>query len=132
MMKPKGLRNNNPLNIRVSADKWQGAMGDDGQFVKFETAKHGIRAAAKILKTYATKYQLHSINGIISRWAPPIENNTANYIAMVERRTGIDQHQKLGPEQYPNVMAAMIKMENGSNPFSIDEIRQGFEWGFYG
>ena len=131
-MNPLGLRNNNPLNIKTSGDNWLGSVGSDGTFVIFETPLHGLRAAGRILKTYATRYGLTSIDSIISRWAPESENDTQNYINFVSKKTGIDPAQTIDREQYPRVMAAMIHMENGSNPFSIDEIREGFEWGFYG
>ena len=132
MAKSKGLRNNNPLNIEENGTEWVGRAGDDGRFVIFETVEHGLRAAGRILRTYATKYQLNTISGIVSRWAPPVENDTQNYINFVSQKTGIEQDQALTRETYPHVLAAMIHMENGSQPFSLDEIRQGFEWGFYG
>ncbi|MEI8706684.1 virion protein [Pseudoalteromonas sp. B62] len=132
MAKSKGLRNNNPLNIEENGTDWVGHAGDDGRFVIFETVEHGLRAAGRILRTYATKYQLNTIAGIVSRWAPPSENDTQNYINFVSQKTGIAHDRPLTRETYPQVLAAMIHMENGSQPFSLDEIRQGFEWGFYG
>lgn len=132
MAKSKGLRNNNPLNIEENGTAWEGKAGDDGRFVIFETVEHGLRAAGRILRTYATKHQLTTIAGIISRWAPPVENNTQNYINFVSQKTGIPADQALTRETYPKVVAAMIHMENGSQPFDLDKIRQGFEWGFYG
>ena len=138
MAKSKGLRNNNPLNIEENGTDWVGRAGDDGRFVIFETVEHGLRAAGRILRTYAAKYQLTTIAGIVSRWAPPVnaqgehENDTQNYINFVSQKTGIEQDRPLTRETYPQVLAAMIHMENGSQPFSLDEIRQGFEWGFYG
>lgn len=132
MTKSKGLRNNNPLNIEENGTDWVGRAGDDGRFVIFETVEHGLRAAGRILRTYAKKYQLNTIAGIVSRWAPPVENDTQNYINFVSQKTGIAYDRPLTQETYPQVLAAMIHMENGSQPFSLDEIRQGFEWGFYG
>ena len=132
MAKSKGLRNNNPLNIEENGTAWEGKAGDDGRFVIFESVEHGLRAAGRILRTYATKYQLTTIAGIISRWAPPSENDTQNYINFVSNKTGIQADQHLTRSDYPQVLAAMIHMENGSQPFSLDKIRQGFEWGFYG
>ncbi|GAP76759.1 structural protein P5 [Pseudoalteromonas sp. SW0106-04] len=132
MAQAKGLRNNNPLNIKYSGDKWQGMTGTDGPFVVFETPKHGLRAAGRILRTYAHTHQLRDIEGIVSRWAPPSENDTQNYIEFVTTKTGLPRNQALDRDTYPQVLAAMIHMENGSQPFSLDEIRQGFEWGFYG
>ena len=30
MSEPRGIRNNNPLNIRLSKDKWQGQINPSG------------------------------------------------------------------------------------------------------
>jgi len=48
---PRGIRNNNPLNIRKSADKWQGlsTLQEDKEFFQFETIEWGWRAAFVIL-----------------------------------------------------------------------------------
>ena len=50
----RGLRNNNPLNIRRTADRWQGAAATqtDKSFVQFSTMAYGYRAAWKILDNY--------------------------------------------------------------------------------
>ena len=39
----RGIRNNNPLNIRHSADKWQGASETqtDKSFVQFKSMAYG-------------------------------------------------------------------------------------------
>ncbi|AXR03555.1 virion protein [Pseudoalteromonas piscicida] len=127
----RGIRNNNPLNIEAG-ENWVGLVGTDGRFAIFETAEHGIRAAARILRTYATKYGIVNIDGIINRWAPPTENDTANYIEFVSKRVGVDSQQPLSESDYPKVIAAMITMENGEQPYQPEQIQRGFEWGFYG
>ena len=50
----RGQRNNNPLNIRHSADRWQGARGEqtDKSFVQFESMAYGYRAVWKTLESY--------------------------------------------------------------------------------
>ncbi|MEK0158801.1 MULTISPECIES: virion protein [Pseudoalteromonas] len=127
----RGVRNNNPLNIEAGED-WVGLAGTDGRFAVFETAKHGLRAAGRILRTYANKYGIRSINTIVSRWAPPSENDTAGYIKFVSEKAGVEPSKPLSSDEYTRVIAAMIHMENGEQPYSLDEIREGFEWGFYG
>ncbi len=55
MSLPRGIRNNNPLNIRRSKDKWQGlrALQTDTAFCQFETMAYGWRAAFVLLtRTY--------------------------------------------------------------------------------
>lgn len=129
--KPRGIRNNNPLNIRISGDNWKGSVGDDGAFVQFELASLGIRAAARILKNYRDKYGLNTISDIINRWAPPSENDTQAYIHSVAEKVGIDANQVLSDIDYPNLIKAMIYHENGQQPYPVDVIQSGFEQGFY-
>lgn len=131
IQKPRGIRNNNPLNIRVSNDNWRGAIGDDGAFVQFESSIFGIRAGARILKNYRDKYALFSVREIVSRWAPPNENDTISYVESVARKIGIGQNEPLKEFDYPDLIKAMIYHENGEQPYTNDEIQQGFEMGFY-
>ncbi len=128
---PRGIRNNNALNIRKSGDKWKGAVGDDGEFVRFSSASLGVRAAARILKNYRDKYGLNTVSGIINRWAPPSENDTNSYIESVAKKTHVDINQVLGDSDYPNLIRAMIYHENGQQPYPVDVINQGFNEGFY-
>ena len=78
----RGERNNNPLNIRRSKAQWLG-MRDfptDKQFCEFQNITWGFRAAFMLLSTYYLKHKCCTIRQVITRWAPPSENNTANYI----------------------------------------------------
>ncbi|WP_462172019.1 virion protein [Pseudoalteromonas xiamenensis] len=131
LQKPKGIRNNNPLNIKAG-EQWLGLVGDDGTFAVFETAVHGIRAAGRLLRTYANEYKRNTIETIIQRWAPSNENNTLAYIHFVSDKSGIAQDKVLTGADYPKVLAAMIHMENGEQPYAMAEIEKGFNWGFYG
>ncbi|ABV36811.1 hypothetical protein Ssed_2202 [Shewanella sediminis HAW-EB3] len=118
---PKGIRNNNPLNIEAGRDQWQGMKGDDGRFIIFESPFWGIRAAARTLKTYRDKWGLNNVQDIVTRWAPPSDNNpTDKYISFVARKAGVLASQPLGAADYPRVVSAMIHFENGYNPY--DEI----------
>ena len=53
----RGLRNNNPLNIRHGKDQWLGAATTqtDKDFVQFQSMAYGYRAAWRILNTYYKK-----------------------------------------------------------------------------
>ena len=123
----RGIRNNNPLNIRRSKDKWQGLkpLQTDPQFCQFETMEYGWRAAFVLLtRTYYHTYRLYTIRAIITRWAPPNENNTAAYIRNVSRLTGIDPDEPLGipsdkPARWIMLGAAMGIQECGL---------EGFDW----
>ena len=130
--KPRGIRNNNPLNIEDTGESWLGKVGNDGRFMVFETAGHGLRAGARILRTYRHKYGIKTIKDILNRFAPPSENNTQNYINFVSDKTGLPEDKDLTDNDYPAVLAAMVNLENGMNPYTPEQIQEGFIWGFYG
>lgn len=78
----RGLRNNNPGNIRKDGTHWKGEVepSRDAAFKQFESMAWGYRAMFKCLNTYSRKYGLDTIRKMISRWAPPSENDTDAYI----------------------------------------------------
>ena len=124
---PRGFRNNNPGNIR-HGNEWLGLSGEqtDVHFDQFQSVEYGIRAMLKILETYRQKYHLHTVEEIISRWAPPNENNTAAYIESVCR--SIDAAQPLrwvsAIAPLPAIVAGIIHHENGRQPFNLKFIQQ--------
>lgn len=125
----RGFKNNNPGNIRKSNITWQGKIGDDGSFVTFKTMDYGVRALARILKTYHKNYNLNTINGIITRYAPPKENNTKRYIEFVSRETGINKNTALNLNDstvMEKIINAIIKFENGKS-ISLDIIKSGIQ-----
>lgn len=79
-----GIKNNNPFNIRYnSLNKWKGLSGSNKGFCTFQSMEYGLRAGIITLKNYVQKYKLHSVEEIISRYAPCIENPTCNYISYI-------------------------------------------------
>ena len=86
---PRGMRNNNPLNIRHSASQWQGVRAEqtDKAFVQFTSMAMGYRAAWRILETYYKHFeelrQPFTPRNIIYRWAPPEENDSEAYLRSV-------------------------------------------------
>lgn len=124
----RGIRNNNPANIRRSSTKWQGesATQTDSAFVQFVSPEYGIRALSKVLDTYSTKYSLRTVRGIISRFAPPSENNTEAYISAVANKLGVSPDEQISVGAYKaQLVAAIIKHENGINPYSVATINSG-------
>lgn len=110
-----GERNCNPLNIRrVAGSHWRGeaAVQDDPSFVRFESIEWGVRAALKLLRTYRDKYAATSIKEIITRWAPPTENNTAAYIDAVCRLTSFGASERLSEKEWPALIKAMAVIES--------------------
>lgn len=121
----RGLRNNNPGNIRKGAN-WDGATGDDGAFVIFSSPEFGIRALAKLLLNYERLYQLNTVEGIINRYAPSNENNTAAYVNSVAGKLDLDPHTTFSVEaRLPELMKAIIHHENGQQPYSDELIDRG-------
>lgn len=86
-MSTRGIRNNNPANIRRGCN-WKGLakVQPDKDFCKFTTMTWGVRALLITLRTYVVKHNLHTVREIITRWAPPEDgNNTEKYIEFVEK-----------------------------------------------
>jgi len=127
--KPRGIKNNNPLNIRHNPDLFQGESypGTDRQFKQFISPAYGYRAAFVTLGTYLTRGK-DTIEKIIRSWAPPSENNTEGYIATVEKLSGIKRDKVLtadSGEDYVKIVIAMSKVENGVNADPL-VVREGF------
>lgn len=83
---PRGIRNNNPLNIRISSTPWLGkiAANTDGAFEQFTDMKFGLRAGLVNIRTYIKRDHIDTIQAIINRWAPERDgNNTKAYIEFV-------------------------------------------------
>lgn len=115
-MATRGIRNNNPGNIRVSKDQWEGMTGDDGAFVTFDSPESGVRALGKNLLSYG-RQGYDSIEKIINRWAPPNENDTKAYIDSVVAATGIPATQSLdlsNPDTLSALAQAISFHETGS------------------
>lgn len=115
-MATRGVRNANPGNIRKSKDQWEGAVGDDGAFVIFDSPESGVRALAKNLQSYG-RQGYDSIEKIINRWAPPNENDTKAYIDSVVSATGIPATQSLdlsNPDTLSSLAQAISFHETGS------------------
>lgn len=85
MDKPRGLRNCNPGNLRITKDQWKGLrpVQEDKSFFQFTEMKWGYRALIRTLQNYRRKHGCQSIADFIRRWAPPVENNTSGYISRV-------------------------------------------------
>ncbi len=114
----RGLRNKNPLNIRRNSTKWKGLakVQADKEFFSFEEMCWGYRAAFVTLRNYLRRHGIKTLGGWVARWAPPVENDTAAYIAFVARKTGIAAEAEVDvndKEAMCSVVAAMSWFENG-------------------
>lgn len=127
----RGYKNNNPLNMRHDKDKWQGEIvpSRDPAFKQFETMAWGYRAAFKLLHNYQKYHGCRLLSDFISRWAPPVENNTTAYIRTVAKRSGLEDVSAidtLNGEQMLKIVAAMSFVENGVEPDMAD-VRAGWD-----
>ncbi|EBN4270961.1 hypothetical protein DO028_13260 [Salmonella enterica] len=125
----RGIRNNNPGNLEYSkSNPWVGQNGDDGRFAKFETPEHGIRALGRNLMSYQ-RQGIDTVSEIINRWAPPTDNNdTAAYIKAVCEQLGVSADEPLdssNPDTLKALCAAIIQHENGSQPYSDQQLTNG-------
>ncbi len=109
-------RNNNPLNIRYSANNnWNGKGADNGTgFENFESADHGLRAGLKLMRNHIANGD-DTLNSLISRWAPAKDkNDPVQYAQFVSSKTGIPVDQKLdpnNPQQMQSIAKAMAQQE---------------------
>ena len=127
----RGLRNCNPGNIRQSKTRYKGEKphSTDSAFKQFETLEWGYRAIFMLLHTYRVRGYGDTIAKMISRYAPPFENNTDAYISRVCQQTGIDRDQRLNTlnsVQMIPIVSAISAVENG---VKADEevVAQGWE-----
>jgi len=125
----RGLKNNNPLNIRNSSDLFQGEIRPSGDkaFKQFRTPAYGYRAAFVTLATYLGR-GWDTVEKIVQHWAPPAENDTNSYIRTIEKLSGINRTKILtadSGEDYIKIVIAMSLMENGVNA-DPEAVRSGF------
>ena len=128
---PRGLRNNNPLNIERTGDRWRGMSPEqrDPRFVQFVAPEWGVRAAIVILRNYQKRYHLHTLTEILHRYAPAVENHTKRYIERVSSRAGIspDTHLDLtNRELVSRLIEAMWLVECGV-PGDRETIERGLD-----
>ena len=121
----RGIRNNNPGNIRWG-DDWQGLVPKsertDKSFCQFTAPEYGIRAMIIILRNYENKHGLNTVRKIINRWAPPVENDTEAYVNSVAKQVGVDADKVIDVTDSRvmiPLLEAIITHENGSQPYEF-------------
>lgn len=132
-MTTRGIRNNNPLNIIKSNLKWEGKItpSTDSRFEQFKDAEDGIRAGAKLLLTYQKTHGLDTIEKMIRRFAPPVENPTDKYWEKVAKDVGVAPNETYEVDNYENMkklLEAMIRFENSNEmPYSDTTFRNALK-----
>ena len=124
-VKTRGLRNNNPGNLRDTGENWRGldTPRNDGAYLRFVDAKWGLRALAKVLHNYQHRHGLKTIRQIIHRYAPPSENATDAYVNDVASRLGVSPDSPINVDaRMPDLLAAITYHENGIQPYSAQTL----------
>lgn len=125
MAHTRGIANHNPGNLRYTGTAWKGLASPPSDrtpwktgMCRFSSAVMGLRAMAKNLLNYQDRYGLTKINQIIPKWAPEEDNNNeANYISRVVKRSGLAANQELNlhdPATLEPLMRSMIAVECNS------------------
>jgi hypothetical protein len=127
---PRGLRNNNPGNVRVNLSiKWRGqiAVDQDGYLV-FADAIWGLRAICMIIRHYTEYHGDNTVRKIISRWAPPSENPTFIYVGNVARACGVAPDDPFDIHQDGlTMLRAIVVQENGYCPYTDDVLNKAID-----
>lgn len=115
MIVPRGLRNNNPGNLRPARIAWRGLARHqtDAGYLQFTAPIWGLRALARDLWVKFHKDGLHSIAAILEEYAPPEENDTWQYINDVCHQLGVGGTEILKLDgQLVSLMMAIVRHEN--------------------
>jgi len=122
-------RNNNYGGIRRTDVPPTGP--ERGGFRSYDTPEEGVAAIVDLLNSYANNHKIDTLQGIISRWAPPNENPTQQLINNASSLTGFKPNEKLNlqdPETLSAVTEAMIRNEFGGklpvHPYIINQVAQ--------
>jgi hypothetical protein len=130
LKKPKNVRNNNPLNIKESA-QWNGesALNLDKIFEEFTAPKYGFRAGYIILLQYLERGD-NDINSILHKWAPANtdeKNHTTNYVDYVADKMQMSPVEYVSPAMLPELMLYMSEFEGSGGAFTLEQSAAGVE-----
>lgn len=128
---PRGIRNNNFGNLRITKDKWQGLREEqtDPEFFQFKSPKWGYRALIRTLQNYRKLHNCRTISDFINRWAPPCENNTSGYISRVcsEMQVPNTYIPDIEDKNTMCAFAAAISLVENGVPAIMEDVCAGWE-----
>ena len=112
---PKGIYNN-PGNVEAT-EGWAGdtgeRYGENGRFAVFDSPEMGLRALMRDVRTKLKDKDIKgSIRKMITKYAPPNENPTEEYIAYVEKAVG---KKRAALKDAPAITKAILEFENKPN-----------------
>ena len=109
------IAKNNIFNIRSTQTQWLGKTGSRKGFVEFDTQEHGIRAWLVLMRNYRRRYGCRTIRQIVTRFAPPTENQTERYIRYCCQVVMISDTKDIAKDiEYCMLGVAMARMETGT------------------
>lgn len=125
----RGIRNNNPGNLRISSNDWKGKVpkekNTDGSFEQFISPEYGIRALFIDLRSKINR-GLNTVEKIMRVYAPTNENNTVAYITAIENMTGIPRNKVITVSDIPKILPAIIRVENGTQPYTDTQLKTAY------
>ena len=118
------IAKNNIFNIRAGRAQWVGMTGTRKGFVEFDTQEHGIRAWLILMRNYRRRYGCRTIRQIVTRFAPPSENNTERYIRYCCQTVVLGDRVDISQDiMYAMLGVAMARMETGTR-LDVSEVRE--------
>lgn len=129
---PRGMRNNNPLNIRrYDNNDWLGKIHDDiatdMEFEEFRHPKYGFRASFILIHRYI-KHGLCSVRQIIERWAPSSDGNNIEAYLSVLRSYGFNPSDLIIPLDWKSMSALVEGMFAVENQVCIHNLPDRQYW----
>jgi hypothetical protein len=127
----RGIRNNNPGNIRRRPTAWKGkvpfARSPDSSFEVFTAPVYGVRAMARLLRNYIDD-GYNTVEKIVGKYAPGNENDTEGYIEHVAKDIQVRKNKKLKPNKktLKALVLAMSRRENGGDYISDSLFEQAY------
>jgi hypothetical protein len=121
---PRGITQCNPFDIEYSPRiYWVGQQPGKDLFVTFDTPVHGIRAGMKDAHNKVYVDGLNTITKLISKFAPPSENDTVAYISHMSKVMGIKADDPLDLSTVEHLILwakGIITQEVGHSPTGGD------------
>ncbi|WP_424138164.1 hypothetical protein [Roseomonas chloroacetimidivorans] len=116
---PRGIRNNNPLNLTFAGQAGAVREPGEGRFARFGTMEEGVAANVRQMMRHAERRGADTLQKLIGIWAPPGDgNDTQSYVASVAFRSGIGPNERIdfsNASQVGRIVAAMAQRENGQD-----------------
>lgn len=126
----RGFDLNNPMDLEINPHfRWNGEIRPTADPVKvlcqFVNVVDGLRAGALDLYNQQALHGLMTWREIITKYAPPSENDTEAYLAKVCDFTGVGPDDRIylaDPSFLAKAVAAVIIQEQGTNPYVSGQI----------